>query len=153
MAWTAADYQTYQYSNAITAVSQALRQISVATDILAKIAVGDRVAIDTGANAGSYPVAALSYSPDTTVVTVGYALPSATVAGNLRIGPNDRTRLLRLDDHIAEVTAQISANVSSDGTSVSTDGLVNYLASLRAERLRLTGAARGKLTRGRLVFP
>lgn len=153
MAWSAADYQTYQYSLAITAVGQAARTLSVATDILAKAIVGDRVAVSTGGNKGSYTVAALAYSPDTTVVTVGYALPSAVVEGNLLLGPNDRTRVARLDEHIAEVTAQISASVSSDGTSLSSDTLQRYLEALRAERLRLSGAARGKLTRGRLVFP
>lgn len=153
MAWTAADYQTYQYTLPITAVSQSARTFSVATDVLAKVAVGERVTVDTGANKGSYTVAALAYSPDTTVVTVGYDLPSAVIAGNLLLGPNDRTRLARLDDHIAEVTAQIGANVSSDGTSISNDVLANYLAKLREERLRLSGATRGKLTRGRLVFP
>jgi hypothetical protein len=153
MVWTAADYQTYQYSLPITAVSQAARTVSVATDILQKAAVGDRTAISGSANAGSYTIAGLTYAPDTTILTLGYDLPSAVVAGNLLLGPNDRTRVARLDEHIVEVTAQISASVSSDGTSLNSDTLQRYLADLRAERLRLSGAARGKLTRGRLVFP
>ena len=127
MAWLYSSWQTLTATAAITAVSLSAGSFTVAGFKLDQARIGDRVAVDAGANLGSYTVAAITYAPDNTVVTVTPVPASATVAGNLVFGPSNSTMLANLRLHHAEVSAAISASVGSDGTTLNTDGLLNYL--------------------------
>jgi hypothetical protein len=130
MAWSYSAWQTLTATAAITAVSIAAATFTVAADQTAQVRVGDRLVVDTGPNKGSYTVGAVAYAPDNTVVTVSPAPASATVSGNLVFGPSNSTMLANLRLHHAEVSAAISASVTADGTSVNTDGLLNYLRNV-----------------------
>lgn len=130
MAWTYADWQTKTTSVPIIAVATATGTFSLSGDQTAQCRVGDRTAVDTGANIGTYTVSAIAYAPNTTVVTVTPAPASATVTGNLVFGPSNATMLAYLRLHHAEVSQAISAGVSSDGTSINTDTLLQYLRNV-----------------------
>lgn len=150
MAWTYANWQTATASAAITAVDQAAKTFTVSGFKLDRVKAGDYLAVDTGANAGTYIVVAVAYSPDATVVTVGTAPPSATVAGNLVFGATPTTRLYFLRQHHAEVAAAISASVSADGVSHNSETLRQYLASVESSIFRAQRQIGGMFVAGRL---
>ncbi|MEY2655590.1 MAG: hypothetical protein RLZZ524_2618 [Pseudomonadota bacterium] len=150
MAWTYANWQTASISKVITAVSTSAGTITVAGHQLDLVATGDRVAIDAGANAGTYTVSGVSYAPDATVVTLSPKPASATVSGNLVLGPNARTRVANLRQHHAEVSAQISASIGADGVSSSSETLRSYLIELQRCLSREQRAAGGLFLAGRL---
>jgi hypothetical protein len=151
MAWSYAAWQTLTTSVAITAVSIAAQTFTVATDQRSQVRVGDSLAVDTGANKGTYAVTAINYAPDNTVVTVSPAPASAVVAGNLVFGPSLSTQLANLRGHHAEVSAAISASVSADGTSVNSDTLRTYLKEIvQPELSKRERAAGGMFMAGNL---
>lgn len=143
MAWTYANWLTATVTAAITAVDTTARSFAVATDRRALVRVGDRIAVDTGANTGSYDVAAVTYAPNATVLTVGAAIASAVVAGNAVFGVTGSTKLYHMRLHVAEVSAEIQAAVAANGVSHNSQVLNDYLKHLMAELRRAERSASG----------
>lgn len=143
MAWIYSGWQTATSISAITAVSTSAGTFTVSFDQLALVRPGDRVSVSAGANIGKYTVTAVAYAPDSTVVSVSPAPSSAAVTGNLVFGPSNSTMLDNLRKHHAEVSAAISANVGSNGTSLDTSTLLDYLRNVvqpeLARRERILG--------------
>jgi hypothetical protein len=130
MAWAYAAWQTLTATSAITAVSIPASAITVALDQTNLVRVGDRIAVSSGPNIGKYTVGGVVYLPDSTTITISPAPASATVTGNLIFGPTNSTMLDNLRKHHAEVSAAISANVGSNGTSIDTGTLLEYLRNV-----------------------
>lgn len=130
MAWAYSAWQTLTATSAITAVSVGGSSVTVQFDQTLLARNGDRVSISSGPNIGKYSVAAVIYAPDSTVITLSPAPASATVTGNLIFGPSNSTMLDNLRKHHAEVSAAISANVGSNGTSLDTSTLLDYLKNV-----------------------
>lgn len=113
----------------ITAVSQVLRQFTVAGDHRDYFPRGGLARVSSGgANDGTYNVTASAFTGGSTVVTVSQAIPAAAVAGRLRGG-------LVATVSGAEATADLE--VPAGVTDVSTADLVADAASSVAGRLSL----------------
>lgn len=151
MAWVYSSWQTATSISAITAVSPSAGTYTVAFDQLSLVRPGDRISVSAGANIGKYTVTAVSYAPDSTVVSVTPAPASAVVAGNLVFGPTASTQLDNLRKHHAEVSAAISANVGSNGTSIDTGVLLDYLKNfVNPELMKLQRSLGGMFMIGAL---
>ena len=151
MAWVYSSWQTLTTPILITAVSTASGTFTVAGDQAMLARPGDYIRVSAGANAGRYTVTAVAYTPDNTVVSVTPAPASAVVAGNLVFGVSNSTMLDSLRKHHAEVSAAISANVGSNGTSIDTNVLLEYLRGVvRPEINKLERVMGGMFMAGQL---
>jgi hypothetical protein len=151
MAWIYSGWQTATAAVVITAVSTASGTFTSSTDQTHLVRPGDRVAVNSGANIGRYTVTAVSYAPDSTVVSVTPAPTSAVVAGSLVFGPSNSTMLDNLRKHHAEVSAAISAAVGSNGTSIDTSVLLDYLKNVvRPEMNKIERVMGGMFMAGQL---
>ena len=151
MAWVYSGWQTATAAVVITAVSTASGTFTLSTDQTHLVRAGDRVAVNSGANIGKYTVTAVSYAPDSTVVSVTPAPVSAVVAGSVVFGPSNSTMLDNLRKHHAEVSAAISAAVGSNGTSIDTSVLLDYLKNVvRPEMNKIERVMGGMFMAGQL---
>jgi ABC-type ATPase with predicted acetyltransferase domain len=151
MAWVYSGWQTATAAVVITAVSTASGTFTLSTDQTYLVRAGDRVAVNSGANIGRYTVTAVNYAPDSTVVSVTPAPASAVVAGSVVFGPSNSTMLDNLRKHHAEVSAAISAAVGSNGTSIDTSVLLDYLKNVvRPEMNKIERIMGGMFMAGQL---
>ena len=151
MAWIYSGWQTATSAVVITAVSPASGTLTLSTDQTHLVRAGDRVAVNSGANIGKYTVTAVSYAPDSTIVSVTPAPASAVVAGSLVFGPSNSTMLDNLRKHHTEVSAAISAAVGSNGTSIDTSVLLDYLKNVvRPEMNKIERVMGGMFMAGQL---
>lgn len=151
MAWIYSSWQTATSVSAITAVNVSAGTFTVSFDQRDLVKAGDRLNVSSGANIGKYTVTAISYTPDSTVVSVTPAPSSAVVAGNLVFGPTNSTQMDNLRKHHAEVSAAIAASVGSNGTSIDTGTLLDYLKNfVNPELIKLQRAIGGMFMAGQL---
>lgn len=150
MAYSFANWRSASSTHAITAVDVAARTVSVSGDVRKLVRVGGQLSVDAGANVGTYDVAGVIYAPNASVITLSVAPASATVAGNVVLGPDDRTRAHFLRLHLDEVAAQIKPSVGSDGVTYAAGGLNDYYKSLEQQWLSLSRRSSGLYVYGRL---
>lgn len=152
MAWTYHDWASRQDVATATGVDVGANQITFSGDLLPLVKPGDRVSYssDTGGGNGSYVVQSVAYTPDATTITFTYAPTGASGDGTVVLPVTNASKLKYIRLHIAEVTAQMTQNVSADGVSIASGALQPYLDGLISMERRLNGSNRG-LYRGRVM--